>query len=104
MCKLCVAARIAKNFNLSVARLEAAVLQTTVVGTGKRRAGNQLQAAVLYSVRDIIAVAECICRFRGAYCKHISRPDDEHSRYLCNVGKLLPDYAASSAICKVGLV
>jgi hypothetical protein len=33
-------------------------------------------------------------RFRGACCLHHHRPDDGGSKYLWNVGKLLPDYTA----------
>jgi hypothetical protein len=31
-------------------------------------------------------------RFRGAYCLHHHRPDDEGSKHLSNVGQFLPDY------------
>jgi hypothetical protein len=30
--------------------------------------------------------------FRAAYCLTMGRPDDGGSKYLWNVGKLLPDY------------
>jgi hypothetical protein len=41
------------------------------------------------------SLVELYRRFRGACCLH--RPDDGGSKYIRNVGKLLPDYTAQQS-------